>query len=103
MVSEDASRRQVLEGAVAAGVAVTVLPGAASAKDSLNAKSKGFVDPTTYGKDFFRTPYVSVRHCMASIGYRIELRALTDDVCKNIWGGGGLRRKSQRHEIICEM
>lgn len=58
MMAEDASRRQFVEGAVVAGAAVTILPGAASAKDQKVQTDKGFVDPRTYGKDFFKTPYV---------------------------------------------
>lgn len=56
MMAEDASRRQFVEGAAVAGAAVTILPGAASAK--ADNKDKGFVDPRTYGKDFFKTPFV---------------------------------------------
>jgi hypothetical protein len=59
MMAEDASRRQFVEGAAVAGAAVTVLPQGASAKAVKgDTEAKGFVDPRTYGKSLFKTPYV---------------------------------------------
>lgn len=61
MMAEDASRRQFVEGAAVAGAAVTVLPQGASAKAAKvkgDTEAKGFVDPRTYGKSLFKTPYV---------------------------------------------
>jgi len=61
MMAEDASRRQFVEGAAVAGAAVTVLPQGASAKAVKGTtESKGFVDPRTYGKSQFKTPYIGI-------------------------------------------